>query len=466
MSKPFCVPRPGSERQRSTQRLTIGKLEDRVTPTTVSADPVINEFVFNHAGTDDMEFVEIFGSSDTDYSHFTIVQIDGDGPFVAGTIDSADPVGSTDGNGFFTTPFSTNKYENGAVTLLLVEGFTGSVGQDLDTDNDGTLDGKPWSRIVDRVAVFDTWKTKFTKNVNKFDAGGNWTYAQVVLAPGFGGDPSVVGGASRIPGEHLGTPTTEPSDWTRNDFDQAGFAGETGTPEDEEALNTPNADNVLASTPAPMGDAVIKDGFLVVTGTQQDDHIYIRTLAGGRKVRVRADFLPKGRQDFRVAPIDRIVVDALAGHDKVVVSANTHLPTLLFGGEGDDFLRGGRGVNVLSGQAGNDYLRGLKNRDILIGGFGSDDLRGRPGDDLLIGGSFLYESNTLLNQSVLTSLGLVWGDKDLVFEERVRQVTMEGFAVTFPDSTATRVVLYTTTITDDGDSDSLLGQQGSNLLLS
>ena len=45
--------------------------------------------------------------------------------------------------------------ENGTVTLLLVESFTGSLGDDLDTDNDRVVDSAPWLRIADDVAVFD-----------------------------------------------------------------------------------------------------------------------------------------------------------------------------------------------------------------------------------------------------------------------------------------------------------------------
>jgi predicted extracellular nuclease len=45
--------------------------------------------------------------------------------------------------------------ENGTVTFLLVTGFTGAVGNDLDTDNNGTLDTTPWTTIVDSVGWSD-----------------------------------------------------------------------------------------------------------------------------------------------------------------------------------------------------------------------------------------------------------------------------------------------------------------------
>ena len=43
-----------------------------------AANLVINEFVFNHTGTDSEEFVELYGDPDTDYSDHTLVVIDGD----------------------------------------------------------------------------------------------------------------------------------------------------------------------------------------------------------------------------------------------------------------------------------------------------------------------------------------------------------------------------------------------------
>jgi hypothetical protein len=67
-------------------------------------------------------------------------------------IDAVLPVGSTGAGGYWT---NGEDAEDGRVTLLLVEGFTGSVGDDLDTDNDGTLDSAPWTRVVDDVAVSD-----------------------------------------------------------------------------------------------------------------------------------------------------------------------------------------------------------------------------------------------------------------------------------------------------------------------
>ncbi|MPZ11262.1 MAG: hypothetical protein GEU89_13795 [Kiloniellaceae bacterium] len=202
---------------------------------------VINEFVFNHTGSDDHEFVEIFGDPNTDYSDLWLLQIEGDSP-ASGTIDSAVQVGTTDGDGFWSTGFSSNTYENGTLTLLLVENFTGSVGDDIDLDNDGAADSAPWSAVVDSVAVND-------------GGADDRSYAATELSAGFDGGAFVPGGASRIPD---GTDSDVPGDWLRNDFDLAGIDGFSGTPTDDEALNTPGTANAaVADVPPPAPPSVV-----------------------------------------------------------------------------------------------------------------------------------------------------------------------------------------------------------------
>ena len=149
------------------------------------ADPVINEFVANHTGADTNAFVEVFGSPSTDYSGFTVLEIEGDGSST-GVIDAVLPVGVTDAGGYWTDP---EDMENGTLTILLVEGFSGNQGDDLDTNNDGVIDVSPWTRVVDDVAVSD-------------GGGSDITYSSTVLAPFFDGDPFRAGGASRIPQRH------------------------------------------------------------------------------------------------------------------------------------------------------------------------------------------------------------------------------------------------------------------------
>ncbi|MFB3131189.1 MAG: endonuclease, partial [Rhodothermales bacterium] len=167
-----------------------------------ATDPLINEFVANHTGADVNEFIEVFGDPDTDYSTFTVLEIEGDSGGSLGVIDGVFPVGTTNADGFSTTGFRRNALENGTITLLLVENFTGSKRNDLDTDDDGAIDpAPPWARLVDHVAVTD-------------GGSGDLSYSDVVLARGFDGNSKTPGGASRLPN---GVDTDTPDDWLRND---------------------------------------------------------------------------------------------------------------------------------------------------------------------------------------------------------------------------------------------------------
>jgi predicted extracellular nuclease len=202
-----------------------------------ASDPVINEFSASTIGSPDVEYVEVFGSPNTDYSAFTVIEIEGDS--TRGTIDRTFPVGTTDGSGLWTTAVGNLSVENGSLTLLLVEGFTGSVGNDIDGDDDGAVDFAPWTRIVDDVAVFD-------------GGAGDLTYSVVVLGPNYDGLSSFPpGGASRIPN---GTDTDTAGDWVRNDFDLFGIPGFPGSPAVGEAENTPDALNLAITVVTdPLG---------------------------------------------------------------------------------------------------------------------------------------------------------------------------------------------------------------------
>jgi hypothetical protein len=69
---------------------------------------------------------------------------------------------------------AANALENGTISLLLVRDFTGALGADLDTDNDGVLDATPWSAVADAVAVFD-------------GGAGDRTYGAPALGPNYDG---------------------------------------------------------------------------------------------------------------------------------------------------------------------------------------------------------------------------------------------------------------------------------------
>jgi predicted extracellular nuclease len=218
----------------------VGIDDISITGATTASDPIINEFVANHTGTDTNEYVEVLGDPATSYAGYSVLHLEGDSTG-AGVVDTVFSVGSTNADGLWVTGFLNNALENGSITLVLVEGFTGAVGNDLDTNNDGVFDVTPWTRVVDDVAVND-------------GTAGDALYSSTVLSAGFGGSAFVPGGASRIPN---GTDTDSVDDWRPNDFDGDGLPQFPGTPQTGEALNTPGAPNELVTVPPP--DLVINE---------------------------------------------------------------------------------------------------------------------------------------------------------------------------------------------------------------
>ena len=205
---------------------------------TVPAGPVINEFSASTAGTD-FEYIEILADSGADLSGYTVLQVEGDSSSTAlGAVASATPLGTADAAGLYLADLAANTLQNGTLTLMLVEGFTGAAGDDLDTDNDGTLDVTPWTSLADAVAVDD-------------GGAGDRTYGVPALGASYDGAAFAPGGASRIPD---GTDTDTAADWVRNDFDLAGIDGFAGTPAVGEAYNTPGRPNAAVQAPDPGAD--------------------------------------------------------------------------------------------------------------------------------------------------------------------------------------------------------------------
>ncbi len=216
--------------------------------------PVINELGISDAGTDN-EFAEFFGDADTNYSAYTLVEIEGD-ISGAGAINAVVQLGLTDADGRFTID-PAPAFQNGSSSFLLVEDFTGAVGDDLDTDDDGTFDVEPWTTIVDGVAIDDGGATDLH-------------YATPVLDDSFDDariDNSFTpGGLSRIPD---GTDTDAATDWYRNDFSWDGATN--GSPVPGEALNTPGAANELA--PPAVAPVLINEVDADQVGTDSAEFI-------------------------------------------------------------------------------------------------------------------------------------------------------------------------------------------------
>ncbi|WP_103069112.1 T9SS type A sorting domain-containing protein [Aquimarina sediminis] len=227
----------------ATNTNTYGAVNTNQTFGTPVIIPLINEFVMNHTGSDTDEFVEILAGTETDLSEYWLLEIEGDSN-AAGVIDEVIQLGTTDSNGYFSTSFGSNVFENGTVALLLVKNFTGTLGQDLDSNDDGTLDLTPWEERIDDIGVND-------------GGASDHNYATVTLLQSFDGSSFTVGGASRFPN---GQDSNTTDDWIRNDFDGSGLPSFPAVVADPgEAVNTPNRENVVIDDVDPPATLVINE---------------------------------------------------------------------------------------------------------------------------------------------------------------------------------------------------------------
>jgi len=56
------------------------------------------------------------------------------------------------------------------ITLMLVQGFTGAINNDLDTNDDGVLDTTPWTAVLDKVSVVTSIRSAPPGPACRYDA--------------------------------------------------------------------------------------------------------------------------------------------------------------------------------------------------------------------------------------------------------------------------------------------------------
>jgi hypothetical protein len=127
----------------------------------------LNEVRKDQDGADDDEYFEVAGTAATPLAGVGLVVI-GDGVGLSGTIEEFVPLtGAVTGTGFYVVAESTfsigtadqiedlNFENSDNVTYLLVAGFYGELGDDLDSDDDCVLDSTPWAHEFNRVAIVE-----------------------------------------------------------------------------------------------------------------------------------------------------------------------------------------------------------------------------------------------------------------------------------------------------------------------
>ena len=183
----------------------------------------LNELMVNPLGADiGQEFIEISGPPGASLAGLSVVVIECDATSTSATqkgrIDNAIPLGAytigdsglillRDGPGMIDCdpgpavigPWASTRVvvlsssatvsgfgngplglENSSSTVLLVSGFTGTPGQDLDANNDGTLDVQPWSAVLDAIGLISSSSGPLAQSVSYADALGGTTLSRVI----------------------------------------------------------------------------------------------------------------------------------------------------------------------------------------------------------------------------------------------------------------------------------------------
>jgi MYXO-CTERM domain-containing protein len=152
----------------------------------------LNEIRIDQPSTDNDEYFELFGLPGESLEGLTYIVI-GDGTGGSGVIEAVIPLSGLviPADGYFLAieeTFSLVPQENADlilagnglnfensdnVTHRLVSNFTGSLGDDLDIDDDGTLDFMPWDAVLDSIALVED-------DPNNPPPAGEWWYGPTI----------------------------------------------------------------------------------------------------------------------------------------------------------------------------------------------------------------------------------------------------------------------------------------------
>ncbi len=168
----------------------------------------------------------------------------------------------------------------------------------------------------------------------------------------------------------------------------AAVAGATGIVAGQgNAAPATKADNASHLRNAPkFKHPKLKHGVLTIKGTDANDKIALRLQAGQPGI-LQVDVGDDGSADFSFdrTRVAAIAADARAGDDLVRIDETNgvftdSIATTLEGGDGNDNLAGGSGVERLLGGDGNDSIDGNRGNDLALLGAGDDTFVWDPGD--------------------------------------------------------------------------------------
>lgn len=178
-------------------RFTVATLALCLAPAALAQNVVLSEIRVDEPGFDLSEYVELAGAAGTNLNGLSVIAIgDGDAGSPNGVVESVIALsGSIGASGFFLVAEATFSFaatpdlyadfeleSSDNTTFLLVSGFTGGVGTDLDTNDDGTLDLNPWTSVLSSVA--------FVRNASPDGVTDEFFYSATTVGPAAGDSPA------------------------------------------------------------------------------------------------------------------------------------------------------------------------------------------------------------------------------------------------------------------------------------
>jgi ELWxxDGT repeat protein len=167
-----------------------------------------------------------------------------------------------------------------------------------------------------------------------------------------------------------------------NDWHIAGAAGKLVLTGSVAKTRVYDPAEMLAPTAPIENRASLRDGTLRVFGTAADDAINIyRQLDNDDRLVVSIN---GNKRTFAIEKIRKIVVYGYEGNDQIRFSETRGILTVrsrIYGGDGDDSITAGSGMDTIWGDAGDDQISSGRSNDQIWGGEGDDTLSAGAGND-------------------------------------------------------------------------------------
>jgi uncharacterized protein YkwD len=146
-------------------------------------------------------------------------------------------------------------------------------------------------------------------------------------------------------------------------------------------------------TPAVVN---VTGGILTVLGTSGDDVILLKR--SGTNIQVLDDGVV--RQEVALTAVRKIIIDGDMGNDRIGVQNSIKKLTFIYGGKGNDVIRGGGARDNIYGGDGADNLNGRGGNDRIFGGSNADIINDNKGTNVINQASptFAYSMDALENQ--------------------------------------------------------------------